>query len=266
MKDELYKKVFIRSEENLPKKDEKYYFHTVGNFTLKFVSPQSATFRQIKKHVDYWLQPISQPELKTNSRSIQRDMAVIYENFVKDNKVKGKQFDLLHGLYAKLYCEVDYPSTDTGQSEESNIAKTETDTGKLVDMPELSEPKPEPSVDLNDDEFNEPSFIKSQNLISAESYFQSRNGGKPSIDMVNDGEYLGATYCVQLMEDYFKEHFCQPLSSDKDKIIEKQDEIMSLYDELKSLYEFRTPPELGSVLRHLIQIKQSELAALRTNL
>ena len=61
-------------------------------------------------------------------------------------------------------------------------------------------------IDINDDEFNEPSFIKSNNLISAESYFQSRNGGKPSIDMVNDGEHIGATYCVQLMSDYAKEY------------------------------------------------------------
>lgn len=48
---------------------------------------------------------------KVTNRTIERDMAVIYENYLKDNNIKdsSSEFDLLHGLYAKLYCEVSFP-------------------------------------------------------------------------------------------------------------------------------------------------------------
>jgi len=51
-----------------------------------------------------------------------------------------------------------------------------------------------------------------------------------------------------------------------DKIIAKQKEINSLKNELIALYEYRTPPELGSVLRTIIKKRESELAALEMDL
>jgi len=47
-------------------------------------------------------------------------------------------------------------------------------------------------------------------------------------------------------------------------IIAKQKELIESYIELKSLYEFRTPPELGIILRQIIQKKGDELSQLES--
>lgn len=60
--DTLYRKVKIKSEQDLPKEDEKYYFHTTGDFTLRFCSPCSAAFRQLKRRIDYYFQPVEPQE------------------------------------------------------------------------------------------------------------------------------------------------------------------------------------------------------------
>lgn len=52
----------------------------------------------------------SQEELKPNNRTAERDMAVIYENYVKDNNITGETLTILQRLYAKLYSEVSFPS------------------------------------------------------------------------------------------------------------------------------------------------------------
>lgn len=47
-----------------------------------------------------------------NNRTIEREFAVIYENYLKDNDIQNPSsvLNLLHGLYAKLYCEISFPS------------------------------------------------------------------------------------------------------------------------------------------------------------
>jgi hypothetical protein len=62
---EYYQKVVIESEKDLPKGDEKYHIHLIGDSNLRFCSPEGATFRQIKKRIDWYLLPVqsSIPEL-----------------------------------------------------------------------------------------------------------------------------------------------------------------------------------------------------------
>jgi hypothetical protein len=67
----------------------------------------------IIKYVDNFLK--SRPDSKKiNERTAQRDIAVIYENYIKEHGIKSpsSEIDLLHGLYAKIYCNIDPPQVD----------------------------------------------------------------------------------------------------------------------------------------------------------
>jgi hypothetical protein len=43
---------------------------------------------------------------KVNVRPIERNMAVIYENYIRDNNIQGEQLTVLHKLYAEIYSAV----------------------------------------------------------------------------------------------------------------------------------------------------------------
>jgi len=59
---EKYVKVFIKSESDLPK-EGKFHFHILGDSSLRFKDVEGASFRQLKRKVDYYLKPISDTEL-----------------------------------------------------------------------------------------------------------------------------------------------------------------------------------------------------------
>jgi hypothetical protein len=102
---ETFRKVFIKSEVDLPK-EGKYHFHIIGDSSLRFKDVESASFRQLKRRVNYYLLPIQ--EQSRSPRNLERDVAIIYKNFLKDNDIKypSLELNLLHKMYAKIFCEI----------------------------------------------------------------------------------------------------------------------------------------------------------------
>lgn len=54
---ELFEKVYIRDQKDLPE-EGKYHVHKLGDSNLRYIAFDSASFRQIKKCVDYYLKPL----------------------------------------------------------------------------------------------------------------------------------------------------------------------------------------------------------------
>jgi hypothetical protein len=63
MKQTVFVKKFIKTVDDLSK-DEKYHVHIIGNPQLRFLAFDSASFRQIKKRVDYYFQEVELPDEK----------------------------------------------------------------------------------------------------------------------------------------------------------------------------------------------------------
>ena len=63
---EYFGKVYIKSESDLPK-EGKYHFHILVDTSLRFKDVESASFRQLKKKVDYYLLPVSEPVSNGNA-------------------------------------------------------------------------------------------------------------------------------------------------------------------------------------------------------
>jgi hypothetical protein len=107
---------FIESQS--PEQPENEYCSTCANYPNDDICNKCDDTFCMYKPVK---QPKTSQERKPTNRTIERDMAVIYENYIKDikdNNIKDKELDLLHRLYAKLYCEVSFLSkTDPLQGE-----------------------------------------------------------------------------------------------------------------------------------------------------
>ena len=77
---EKYIKVEIKSESDLPK-EGKYHFHIRGDASLRFKDVEGASFRQLKKKVDYYLLPISDTELIVPSEEeIEKQFPTYHQN------------------------------------------------------------------------------------------------------------------------------------------------------------------------------------------
>jgi hypothetical protein len=108
MKTELYKKVFIKSEADLPKeylrlishyKDEENVFFRV------YEPPYDLTEAEfILRYIDWYLQPIDQPDIKiTESKTAGSENA--YENLIKTLKRDfSGDVSYLSGVNDGMYC------------------------------------------------------------------------------------------------------------------------------------------------------------------
>lgn len=56
MESETFKKIYVHSESDLPKEIEKrYYVHVKGDFNLRSVRIPSASYRALRKRIDWYL-------------------------------------------------------------------------------------------------------------------------------------------------------------------------------------------------------------------